>query len=179
MTTQMRDCTDGKESLRDSFRRSMRRLAAAVTIIATRDEQGACHGLTATAVTSLSFDPPSVLICVNRSGESHAPLSRPGREFSVNVLALDQSMVAKRFGTPGLRSEAKFSEGQWRMEQGVPSLEGAIVTLYCETDALLAYGSHTVIVGKVKKVALGQEAPMLLYAEGNYCTLSRERPAGP
>ena len=104
-----------------AFKQAMRSLVSGVTVIATQDRLGACIGLTATAVTSLSVDPPSLLVCVNRSS-AMAPALLSDTLFSVNVLAAGQADVAEAFGGQrGLRGTGKFARGHWyRSSPGTP-----------------------------------------------------------
>jgi flavin reductase (DIM6/NTAB) family NADH-FMN oxidoreductase RutF len=150
------------------FRQAMRRLAASVHIVATRSE-GRRYGMTATAVTSLSMDPPSLLVCVNRKAATHPVLARLGQVFSVNLLTPDHQEVANLFGRPAEDAETRFAAGGWdEAEEGVPVLSGAASSLLCEVDGLYPHSSHTIVVGRVLRVGLGQQPAALIYANGQY-----------
>jgi flavin reductase (DIM6/NTAB) family NADH-FMN oxidoreductase RutF len=152
------------------FRQGMRSLVGAVTVVAIQGHEGTVAGLTATAVCSLSADPPSLLVCVNRSA-SIAPALRHGAEFSVNVLTQDQKAVAEAFGgQKAVRGAARFAFGDWRRsELDVPLLSGARVSFECCVGEVMDYGSHHVVIGRVLEVHFGQaEAKPLLYGDGRY-----------
>src|SRR5579863_5748647 len=80
----------------NDFKAGMRRFATGVTVVTTIGEDGHVHGFTANAFASVTADPPMLLICVNRSAQSHPLISGAGR-FCVNILALDQQEIAERF----------------------------------------------------------------------------------
>lgn len=106
------------EDLAVAFRLAMRRLAATVTIITTSDS-GTRHGMTATAVTSVCADPPSILFCVNQSASIHAPL-KVGSRICVNLLKAAHTELSNVFSGK-LEGEARFGHGQWDAgEFGVP-----------------------------------------------------------
>lgn len=157
--------------LREGFRQVMRRLVASVTVVAAA-RKGERFGLTATAVTSLSFDPPSLVVCVNRSAASFPILAEVGQRFSVSILAADQQAVSQAFGTPGLSAEERFAVGDWRVSaSGVPLLEGAAACVELIVDAVHPYGSHALIIGRAEGTA-AEDRPTLLYGAGEYGTLS-------
>lgn len=152
----------------EAFKQAMRRLAASVHIVATRSE-GRRYGMTATAVTSLSMDPPSLLVCVNQRAATHAALARLGQVFSVNLLTPDHRPVATLFGAPAEDADARFDQGGWdEAEEGVPVLAGAASSLLCEVDGLYPHATHTIVVGRVLRVGLGEDAAALVYANGAY-----------
>ena len=94
------------------FKQAMRHLAGGVSIIATEHE-GVRAGLAATAVCSVSADPPTILICINSSASAHDPIRESGR-FSVNLLASDHDRIARGFsGQDGVKREERFSLGSW------------------------------------------------------------------
>lgn len=153
-----------------AFKLGMRALASAVTVIAVQGHRGTVAGLTATAVCSLSADPPSLLVCVNRYS-TIAPALQPEREFSVNVLAADQEEVAQAFGGQKVvRGAGRFVYGQWtRSEHDVPILQGARVSFECVVGQVTDFGSHHIVVGRVIDVHPGRrDARPLLYEAGRY-----------
>src|SRR5579862_7315586 len=106
------------------FKRAMRRLASTVTIISTSDANGNRYGMTATAVNSLTMDPPSILICANQSASIHDPLTVRGR-FCVNVLTTEHEELVSAF-SGRLKGDARFGVGEWGVDEtGMPYLDGA------------------------------------------------------
>jgi flavin reductase (DIM6/NTAB) family NADH-FMN oxidoreductase RutF len=149
------------------FRNAMRRLASAVTVISTASHDGHRFGMTATAVTSVSSDPPSLLTCINRAASLHDPLLTRAR-FCVNILHADHSVIAESFGG-ARRGEERFAVGDWAADAtGIPYLREAQANLFCDADLTTPYATHTIVVGKVTDiVAAGRVAP-LLYQDGRY-----------
>src|SRR5690242_10527487 len=94
--------------LNSAFKAAMRRLAATVTVLSTTAENGRRHGMTATAVTSVSADPPAVLACVNRSAALHAQLGL-GRRLCINLLHCSQQRLSEVFAG-GMEGDIRFNE---------------------------------------------------------------------
>lgn len=156
----------------DQFIAAMRQLAAGVTLVTTADGERKA-GLTATAVCSVSAEPPQILVCVNRSADAHPVMAAAG-VFAVNVLSAEQMDLANRFaGRDGTQGEARFEAGDWRrLATGAPTLEGCLASFDCRTVATLDAGTHTVLVGEVQAVALGSGMPMV-YHDGEYGLVAR------
>lgn len=153
----------------DEFRAGMRRLAASVTVIATRDDSGNRHGLTATAICSVTGDPPTLLCCINRANQSHDPIVGAGR-FSINILAATDEELASRFAAP-MPPEERFARGSWRLDGslGVPVLESAAAWFACRIARIVGMGSHSVLFGEIEESgARGDHVMPLLYAHGGY-----------
>jgi flavin reductase len=152
----------------DPFREAMRRLAASVTILTTRLPDGGRLGVTATAVCSVSGDPPILLCCINQASASAAAFASAGI-FAVNILALGEDDIASRFATP-MDSEARFARGAWTwMETGAPILESAAAAFDCRIVQAVEMGSHHVFFGAVEAVTTrGAHVMPLLYAHGGY-----------
>ncbi|QCP54324.1 flavin reductase [Trinickia violacea] len=147
------------------FKRAMRRLASTVTIISTADVYGHRYGMTATAVNSLSMDPPSLLICVNHSASIHAPLTGRGR-FCVNVLTTEQEDLVDAFSGK-VKGDARFQVGEWHNEDsGMPYLEGAQSNLFCDIDSVIPFGTHSVVIGRVTAVRVEEGIRPLIFANG-------------
>ncbi|HWX47057.1 MAG TPA: flavin reductase family protein [Roseomonas sp.] len=150
------------------FRRCMRGLAGAVAVV-TCGEDGARTGLTATAVCSLTDQPPMVLACVNATASAHPVIRRTGR-FAVNILGEAQAPVANRFaGREGTEGEQRFAEAPWtRREDGAPVLAGAVASFDCVLEAEHRHGSHSIFVGRVVAAQAGATDRPLLYHHGRF-----------
>ncbi|WP_300297752.1 flavin reductase family protein [Ferrovibrio sp.] len=157
-------------TLEAAFRAAMRRLAATVTVISTRSESGLRHGMTATAVTSVSADPPAVLACVNRSAALHAQLGL-GRRLCINLLHCSQQRLSEVF-SGAVEGEDRFAQGEWLSDaEGVPYLADAQANIFCEVEALHAYGTHSICIGRVVQVVCRPDVAPLVYQDGAYmCT---------
>jgi flavin reductase (DIM6/NTAB) family NADH-FMN oxidoreductase RutF len=150
-----------------SFRAAMRRIASTVTIITASDGDRR-HGMTMTAVSSLSMDPPSMVICVNQSTLLHDILMS-ARHFCVNVLTHDQAEVSKAFS--GASSpEERFCVGEWLTHAcGTRYLASAQANIVCRKNAAIPFGTHTIFIGSADDVMLGDDARPLLYRNAAYC----------
>jgi flavin reductase (DIM6/NTAB) family NADH-FMN oxidoreductase RutF len=154
--------------VRDNFRHCMRRLAATVCVI-TCQHEGMRYGITATAVTSLCFDPVSILACINSSSSLLQPLLASGK-YCINLLSNQHTAVSQRFSTP-LSADERFAAGEWRSNaQGVPYLADAQATLFCELDQTLPYATHHIVIGQVSDCQFSEAIAPLLYQNGAYVT---------
>lgn len=152
----------------DQFKAGMRRLAASVNLITTCSTDGQRSGLTATAVCSVSAAPPTLLVCVNRSGSSYGVLTSTG-VFAVNVLALEDRALADRFASP-IPQEVKFEQGLWTsLVTGSPVLESAIATFDCRISHSVDVGTHGILFGEIQALRLRSvDAQPLMFRAGNY-----------
>jgi flavin reductase (DIM6/NTAB) family NADH-FMN oxidoreductase RutF len=134
----MGDRSGNTDIVTAEFKRAMRRLASTVTIISTADVNGNRYGMAATAVNSVSMDPPSLLVCINNTASIHAPLA--GRGFTV---------------------------GDWRDDaNGIPYLEDAQCNLVvCDVDKVVPVGTHSVVIGRVNAVRASEGIAPLIYAD--------------
>ena len=148
------------------FRDAMRRFATTVSII-TCAHGGSRFGMSATAVTSLSVDPPSLLVCVNKSAATHRVMSRGGR-FCVNVLRSVHAGLSQAFSGK-LKGEERFGLGNWSVtEDGTPFLVDAQANLFCEIVRVVDYGTHTIFIAGVYSAKTQQNVDPLLYQDGQY-----------
>lgn len=149
----------------DAFRRAMRRFASGVCVVATGDGAGRC-GMTVSAFSSVSAEPPMVLVCINRTAASHDALTG-ARVYSINILGADQRDIAMVFaGQAGLHGAARF-DGRWsRHPQGAPVLDGALHSLICARAACHHAGSHSVLIGRVIDAMGGAGDAALVNFEG-------------
>ena len=148
------------------FRAAMRRLAASVAIVVARGDDGPV-GMAATSITSLTIDPPAVLICVNRATSLHALLV-PTAPLSVNLLSREQQDVSVAFGG-GVARDQRFGVGGWQQgRNGLPELNGAQANLGCVIDAMLAYGTHSIVIARVLAARVGGAVAPLIYQDGCY-----------
>ena len=149
-----------------AFRRAMRRLTSTVCI-ATANLEGQPVGMTMTAVTSVSMEPPALLVCANRQSRLHAALT-PGAPFCVNILRVGHDDVAAAFGGRASHTE-RFGCGNWVVDEATPPyLEDALANLYCTVANSMDYGSHCIFIGCVREVRNGHDGPPLIYGDGRY-----------
>jgi flavin reductase (NADH)/flavin reductase len=160
-----------------TFRQGMRRLAASVGVITTRGKDGMPIGMTATAISSLSADPPMLLCCINRSNATREKVAEAGL-FTINILAEKAAELAARFASPVSMSE-RFAGCDWRNgENGAPIFRDACAAFECEVAEIVEAGSHSIFLARVKSVTLPEESETaLLYANGSYGQFTSLSPA--
>jgi flavin reductase (DIM6/NTAB) family NADH-FMN oxidoreductase RutF len=135
----------------------MRRFATGVAIVTTTHE-GRVHGFTVNAFASVSAEPPTVLICVNRVVTAH-PLIASSQRFCVNVLALEQRALAERFA--GGEPRSRFDGVAYRIgPSGSPILEGTVAHVDCGVTEELTAGTHTIFLGTVLDAGWRDGAPL-------------------
>lgn len=149
------------------FKSGMRRLAGGVALVTTRHGD-VRQGLIATAVTSLSADPPSLLVCVNETASIHGAMTAADA-FCVNLLSNGQDAVAARFASSKDR-ETRFEVGDWTdLATGAPALRQAQVSFDCRAAGSARFGTHTVFFGEI--VALtdwGTACDPMIYHDGRF-----------
>lgn len=151
------------------YRALMRHQAGAVTIIAA-GPAGSRGGLTATAFSSLSDQPPTVLVCVQRRSGTHAVIVK-ARAFSINILDRDQQALAERFsGKDGISGEARFHGVEtWEtLVTGAPILSGALASLDCDLIDEHQFSTHSIFIGRVADGRFRDEGQPLLYFRNDY-----------
>lgn len=150
----------------EGFRESMRRLAGAVTVISVGEGESAT-GLTATAVCSLSVEPPRLLACVNRSGSTFRLLA-PGERFVVNILPASERATAERFaGRTDLTGADRFG-AEWHCEAGhPPRLPTALSSVGCRVHSMTLIETHAIVIGSVEQVwnCAGVADPLMYHCQ--------------
>ena len=150
-----------------AFRSILRSAAAAVTVITTR-EGGSAHGMTATAFSSVSAEPPTILVVLNRSTRTHPKVAAAGR-FVVNILTEEQEWLGQRFA--GKLDDQFEGVDTFETEHRIPVLDGALAHLECVTVRTMDVGTHTIFVGEVVNGSASQAEP-LLYHDGRFKVLA-------
>jgi len=154
------------------FKQGMRRVSGAVTVVTTRGPGGERRGVTATAVCSLSADPPSVVACIHRNA-SVGQLAPVSGVFCVNVLSTDQQHVAETFaGRTGHVGEDRFGVGEWsELASGAPVLDGALASFDCRLQRCVEFASHVLLIGEVERAVVTTDPGRpLIYVEGAFTT---------
>jgi flavin reductase (DIM6/NTAB) family NADH-FMN oxidoreductase RutF len=156
------------------FRSAMRRLAGGVSVI-TAGRGRDISGMTVTSVSSLSVDPPALIVSVNRSASSWPLIQRHGF-FGVNILNADQLDVADRFtGKGGLKGAERFVGAEWfTRASGVPLLSGALTAIECEVEEAIERHSHAIVIGRVLDLQLSSRSAALAYWQGEYLAIDRD-----
>ena len=164
----MTESAQERGELLEAFRDAMRHVAATVYAVTTTHE-GRRYGILATAVNSLSFDPPSLLVCINRNASLHDPLFA-AQTFAVNVLGLANRDVADQFMLPDAAS--RFAIGAWEEQLGVPVLSNAQSSFVCRMANRHEFGTHSVFIGELLAARHRQDAAPLTYFDRHYIDIS-------
>ncbi|THD43112.1 MAG: flavin reductase [Bradyrhizobium sp.] len=153
------------------YRRAMREFAAGVAIVAcgAGDNRAGC---TVTALSSLSLNPPTLLICLDRKALTLARLREAGA-FSVNLLAARHRELADLFaGRDGAHGEARFVNGAWlTLVTGAPLLADALAAIDCRVEEIIERHSHAIVIGAMAGVRQGEGGPGLAHWRSRYETL--------
>ncbi|HMG35689.1 MAG TPA: flavin reductase family protein [Blastocatellia bacterium] len=153
---------------KDEFRNAMSRFASGVTVV-TAVNEGRPWGMTVSAFSSVSLEPPLVLVCIDKKASGHSCLAE-GCNFAVNVLSEEQEHLSRRFAT---RDADRFSEVAYTVrDSGVPLIDEAIAKIECRVVQAYPGGDHTIVVGEVVSTEVAEGKP-LAYFRGGYHTLNR------
>jgi len=177
MNSVIRNITLDHEVSSDEFRGAMRHLAGGVSVI-TAGRGRDISGMTVTSVSSLSVDPPALIVSINREASSWPLVKRYGF-FGVNILTSDQIDIAERFtGKGGLKGAARFAGDDWTTRaSGVPLLVGALAAIDCEVEDVVERHSHAIVIGRVLDVAVSARTAALAYWQGRYVAIDQDEDA--
>lgn len=158
----------------DDFRRACGRFPTGVAIASVMDATGAPHGLTVSSFTSVSLEPPLVLICLGHA-VTMIEIFRAATHFAINVLSEQQQDLSERFARKG---HDRFTGVPWhRGQAGVPLIEGVLAAIECEVHQRFLSGDHDILVGRVLRAEVTEGAP-LLHFSGRYGRLGSEQQPG-
>ena len=143
-----------------------------VTVVTTLDSGGEPRGFTANSFTSVSLDPPLLLVCLDRRAGCFSAFMETGA-FAVNVLSEEQRSISSTFAS---KQVDKFKDAAWTKVQGSPFLDGSLVSFACAVQDRFDAGDHVVIVGRVLELGGTSGSPLGFYS-GNYVDFSLERSA--
>ena len=147
----------------EEFRRACGRFATGVTIASVVDAKGVPHGLTVSSFTSVSLDPPLILICLGHE-VSAIHHFRTATHFGINVLAEDQRALSERFAR---RGQDRFDGVAWQPGvTGVPLLPGVLAAIECAVHRIVPMGDHDILVGEMVHAQVQEGEPLLHYGGG-------------
>jgi flavin reductase (DIM6/NTAB) family NADH-FMN oxidoreductase RutF len=160
-----------------NFRSAMRHLTGGVSVI-TVGRGKDITGMTVTSVSSLSVEPPTLIVSINRESSSWPLLKRYGF-FGVNILASDQIGIAERFtGKDGLKGADRFAGAQWTTRiSGTPLLVGALSAIDCQAEDIIERHSHAIVVGRVLDIQTSTRTSALAYWQGRYVEIDQDEDA--
>ena len=148
------------------LRRACGQFATGVTIVTVRDGDGV-RGMTANSFTSVSLEPPLVLVSIDLRNRTHQLVSDEGT-FAVNVLAQEHRSWSDRFAGRHGDLQHQFDDVPHRLVDGLPILEGAAAALVCEVTAVYPAGDHSLFIGQVKRLEWTPGSEPLLFHGGQY-----------
>ena len=152
---------------KDEFRAALSRFISGVTVVTTVGKDNRPAGITVSAFSSLSLEPPLILACIDKRASLHDHLTE-GRYFAVNILAEDQRSISRLFAS---KDEDRFDGARYRWGvSGAPLLDGALAYIECRVVHAYPGGDHTIIVGEVESTSVAGHKP-LAYYRGDYASL--------
>ena len=145
------------------FRKAMGCFATGVTVI-TVDQDGEIHGMTANSFSSVSLDPPLVLVCVDQRAKTHSHLHTRKR-FGVNVLSSGQRAISEYYArSTAAHQHAEDAGASFaRTAHGTPVLEGALAYIECRLHSTQPAGDHTIFIAEVEQVEIREGEPLLYF----------------
>jgi flavin reductase len=169
LTVTTKDTTPSSAEHSLAFRNAMSHLAAAVNIVTT-DGEGGMAGFAATAVCSVSDNPPTMLVCINRASSAYSSVIK-NRVVCINTLTSEHQTLSALFGGKTPMAE-RFAAGVWsRLETGSPALDGAMVSLDCVVRDIHDGGTHDILICDVQCIRHNGQGEALLYFNRSYRTL--------
>jgi flavin reductase (DIM6/NTAB) family NADH-FMN oxidoreductase RutF len=153
---------------KDEFRAALSHFGSGVTVVTAKAADGTPRGLTVSAFSSVSLEPPLILVCIEHRASLH-DLLKQGEYFAVNILAEDQEVISRRFASrdPDRFSGVGYSSGT----TGAPLLDAALAHLECHKTQAYDGGDHTIFLGEVESTTTKEGKP-LIYFRGGYAALA-------
>jgi flavin reductase (DIM6/NTAB) family NADH-FMN oxidoreductase RutF len=160
MSSQPHSGVDKKE-----FTRACGRFATGITVASVRDASGTPHGLTVNSFTSVSLEPPLVLVCLGHEA-SVLEYFRAASHFGISILAEDQRALSDHFARKG---HDRFDGVAWHAgPHGAPILDGVVASLECRVERRLAAGDHDIFLGEVVSTSVHEDSRPLIYFASRY-----------
>jgi len=148
---------------KDHFCRTCARFPTGVTILTVLDAEGVPHGMTASSFTSVSLDPPLVLVCVDHRATLMEQLRRC-EHFGINILSEEQHELSTRFAR---RGEGRFNGIAWNAgHHGVPLIPGVLASFECGMHRLVDAGDHAILIGEVLRAEHQDGRPLVYFGSG-------------
>lgn len=154
----------------DEFKNALRLWASGVTVVTTQSEQYGVQGMTVSAFSSVSVNPPLVLVCINTNADTGDGLFASG-SFAVNVLSTEQQNTSNQFAG-GSSQEQRFADNAWStLKTGAPILNDSLMSLDCTVVEKVQAGTHWIVIGEVQ-ASVCRDGEPLLYYSGSYRQLT-------
>lgn len=161
-----------------AMKQGMRKLAAGVSVLSTRVNPQERFAMTVSSVTSVSDNPPSLLVCINQNISLKGHLEVLDCGFAINILSRSQQRVSNICAGFELVHD-RFSVGHWQDGlDGIPYLQDSETIFFCRTDKIVSYGTHYILIARIEDVLVSEQpADPLLYHNGGYRHLATEEPS--
>ena len=150
---------------KEQFIIAMRFLAASVSVISAKDSSNKPYAMTASSVTSLTIDPPSILVCVNKYASIHDVLI-PGKDLCINILQKNQQEISNLCSSKQLESQ-RFENDFWDSSH-TPFIPNAQSNIFCKVDETIVYHTHKIVISSVDSSQSADTFNTLMYANGGY-----------
>ena len=156
----------------NQFKNALKLWASGVTVVTAQSPSQGLKGMTATSFTSVSMDPPQILVCLNQATDTGAVVAEQ-QAFAVNILSTEQQAVSNQFAG-GASQEERFASVAWQTgDNGAPILTEALASLECRVVQQVQAGTHWIVIGEVQQVVCRSGEP-LLYYNGAYRQLGAD-----
>jgi len=150
---------------KEQFLIAMRFLASSVSVISAKDSSGKLFAMTASSVTSLTMDPPSILVCVNNGATIHDVLMK-GENLCINILQKTQQEISNICSSKELES-TRFQNDFWDTSD-IPFIKDSQANIFCKVDETVSYHTHKIVIGSVIHSQSAETFNTLMYADGGY-----------
>ena len=150
---------------KEQFLIAMRFLASSVSVISAKNSSGSLFAMTASSVTSLTMDPPSILVCVNNGATIHDALTK-GENLCINILQKNQQEISNICSSKELESQ-RFQNDFWDVSD-IPLPPPPPPPIFCKVDETFAYHTHKIVIGSVTHSQSADTFNTLMYADGGY-----------
>ncbi len=144
------------------FKNALKLWASGVTVVTAQTESLGLKGMTATSFSSVSMDPPQVLVCINKSADTGDAVLE-GKTFAINILKAEQQEISNQFAG-GASQEERFANVKWHKgETGSPVIDDALASIECTVVDQVLAGTHWVVIGEVQNVECRSGKPLMYY----------------
>lgn len=144
------------------FKNALKLWASGVTVVTAQTESLGLKGMTATSFSSVSMEPPQILVCINKSADTGDAVLE-GKSFAINILKADQQEVSNQFAG-GASQEERFANVKWHKgETGSPVIDDALASIECTVVEQVLAGTHWVVIGEVQNVQCRSGEPLMYY----------------
>ena len=151
--------------IRDDFRLAMRKYVYSVSIFSNLDSNSNPNAITVSSVTSISMDPPSILVCINKNSKIHESVS-VGSKFCINLLKKNHKDLSNICSQKG-SNELRFINENWNLDS-LPFIKNAQANIFCHVDKIYPYHTHSIVIGIVDDANYLNGISTLTYVDGQY-----------